>query len=64
MSVIRERFLKAIESLPYDIDEEILKRDTQDILQDVTKKYSELFGITDLSEEDKECIESLIGKSN
>ncbi len=32
MSPIREKFIKIIESLPYNIDEEIFKRDTKEIL--------------------------------
>jgi hypothetical protein len=62
MSKIREKFVKVIESLPYDLDEEILKRDTKEILQDITQKYVEMYGINDLSVNDKECIQSLIGK--
>lgn len=62
MSPIREKFIKAIENLPYDLDEEILKRDTKEILQEITQKYVEMYGISDLSEDDKECIQSLIGK--
>ena len=62
MSPIREKFVKILESLPYDIDEEILKRDTKDILQEITQKYIETYGAEDLSEDDKECIRSLIGK--
>lgn len=62
MSPVREKFIKAIEALPYDIDKEILKRDTKEILQEITQKYVEMYGITDLSEDDKECIQSLIGK--
>ncbi len=62
MSKVRENFIKVIESLPYDLDEEILKRDTKEILQEITQKYVELYGIDDLSEDDKECIQSLIGK--
>ena len=61
MSPIREKFVKIIELLPYDIDEEILKRDTQEILKEITQKYVETYGIDDLSEEDKECIRALIG---
>lgn len=61
MSPIREKFIKIIESLPYDIDKEILKKDTKDILQEITKKYVETYGTNDLSENDKECIRSLIG---
>lgn len=62
MSPVRKKFIKAIESLPYDIDKEILKRDTKEILQEITQKYVEMYGITDLSEDDKECIQSLLGK--
>lgn len=61
MSPIREKFIKAIESLPYDIDEEVLKKDSKTILEEVLQKYVEIYGIADLSENDKECIESLIG---
>lgn len=61
MSPIREKFIKIIESLPYDIDKEILKKDTKDILQEITLKYVETYGTNDLSEDDKECIRSLIG---
>jgi len=62
MSTIREKFVKVIESLPYDLDKEILKRDTKVILQEITQKYVDMFGVADLSENDKECIQSLIGK--
>jgi len=62
MSPIREKFVKVIESLPYDLDKEILKRDTKVILQEITQKYVDMFGVADLSENDKECIQSLIGK--
>ena len=62
MSPIREKFINIIESLPYNIDEEILKRDTKDILQEVTQKYIQTYGIDDLSENDKECVTALIGK--
>lgn len=62
MSPIREKFIEAIKSLPYDIDAEVLKKDTKSIMQDVIQKYVDLFGPSDLSEEDKECVESLIGK--
>lgn len=61
MSPIREKFIKAIESLPYDIDEEVLKKDAKTILQEITQKYVDMYGVDDLSENDKECIESLIG---
>jgi hypothetical protein len=62
MSPVREKFVKIIESLPYDIDEEILKRDTKDILQEITQKYVETYSTDDLSEDDKDCIRALIGK--
>ena len=59
MSPVREKFVNIIESLPYDIDKEILKRDTKEILQEVTQKYVDTYGVEDLSENDKECIISL-----
>ena len=31
ISPIKEKFVKTIESLPYDIDKEILKRSTEEI---------------------------------
>ena len=62
MSPVREKFIKALESLPYDIDKEILKRDTKEILQEITQKYVDMFDVSDLSEDDKECIQSLISK--
>ena len=61
MSPIREKFVKIIESLPYNIDEEIFKRDTKEILQEITQKYVDTYGVEDLTENDKECIRSLIG---
>ena len=64
MSPIREKFVKVIESLPYDINEEILKRDTQEILKEITQKYVDTYGVDDLSEEDKECIRALIGSQS
>lgn len=60
MSPIREKFVNVIDSLPYDINEEIFKRDTKEILQEVTKKYVDTYGVQDLSENDKDCIMSLI----
>lgn len=62
MSEIKENFIKAVEALPYDLDKEILKKDTKDILQEVTQKYVDMYGTSDLSEDDQECIQSLIGK--
>ena len=61
MSEIRERFIKTMESMQYDIDKEIFKRDTKDILQEITQKYIEIYGIDDLTEKDKECIQLLLG---
>ena len=61
MSPIREKFVKVIESLPYNIDEETFKRDTKEILQEITQKYVDIYGVEDLTENDKECIRSLIG---
>ena len=29
MSEIKEKFIKAVEALPYDLDKEILKKDTE-----------------------------------
>ena len=62
MSEIKEKFIKAVEALPYDLDKEILKKDTKDILQEVTQTYVDMYGTSDLSEDDQECIQSLIGK--
>ena len=62
MSEIKEKFIKAVEALPYDLDKEILKKDTKDILQEVTQKYVDMYGTSDLSEDDQECIQSLIEK--
>lgn len=64
MSPVREKFVKVIESLPYELDKEILKRDTKEILQEITQKYVDTYGIDDLSENDKECIKSLIENEN
>ncbi len=61
MSPVREKFVKIIESLPYDLDKEIFKRDTKEILQEITQKYVDTYGTDDLSEKDKECIQELIG---
>ena len=61
MSPVREKFVKIIESLPYDLDKEILKRDTKEILQEIAQKYVETYGTDELSEKDKECIQELMG---
>ena len=60
MSPVREKFIKVVKSLPYDIDQEIFKRSTKEILEDVAQKYVDTYGIDDLSEADKECIRSLV----
>ena len=60
MSKINDNFIKAIESLPYDIDEELKTKESIIILQDVTKKYVELFGTDDLNENYKMCIQSIL----
>ena len=61
MSPIREKFIKIIDSLPYDLDKEVLTKNTKEILQDITKLYVTTYGTNDLSINDKECIQSLIG---
>lgn len=61
MSPIREKFVKIVESLPFNIDEEIFRRDTKEILKEITQKYVDTYGVEDLTENDKECIRSLIG---
>ena len=61
MSPIRANFIKVVESMPYSIDEEVLKRNTKEILQEITQKYVDTYGINDLTENDKECIRSFIG---
>ena len=63
MSPVREKFVKIIESLPYELEDEITKRNTIDILREITQKYVETYGTDDLSENDKECIKSLIGNN-
>ena len=63
MSPIREKFVNVIESLPYNIDEEVLKKSSKEILQELTQKYVHSYGVDDLSENDKECIRSLIGNT-
>ena len=48
----------------YELDEEIFKRDTKEILQEITQKYVDTYGTDDLSENDKECIKSLMENEN
>lgn len=61
MSQVRENFIKIIESLPYDLQEEIYKKKTFDILKDVTQRYFDTYGDDDLSDEDKEVIHNVLG---
>ena len=61
MSPIREKFIKIIDSLPYDLDKEVLTKNTKEILQDITKLYVDTYGTDVLSANDKEFIKSLIG---
>lgn len=63
MSIIRERFIKIVESLPYNIQDEINKKKTFDILKDVTQKYYDTYGVDDLSDEDKELIHDILGNN-
>lgn len=60
MSIVKERIIKIIHKLPYNIDEEIYKKDAQEILQDITKKYIYIYGTSDMSDSDKECIKELL----
>ena len=64
MSPVGEEFVKIIDALPYELDEEIFKRDTKEILQEITQKYVDTYGTDDLSENDKECIKSLMENEN
>ena len=63
MSPVREKFIKIIESLPYDIQEEINHKKTFDILKDVTQMYYDMYGIDDLSDEDKDVIHDVLGNN-
>ena len=60
MSPVREKFVRIIESLPYDLQEEIYKRKTFDILKDVTQRYFDTYGTDDLCNEDKEVIHNVL----
>ena len=64
MTPVREKFVNIIENLPYKLEEEIKTRKTIDILKDVTQRYVDSYGTNDLSEDDKEIIQSLIGNNN
>lgn len=61
MSPVREKFIKIIESLPYDLQEEIFKKKTFDILKDITQRYFDAYGDEDLSAEDKEVLHDVLG---
>ena len=63
MSPVREKFIKIIESLPYDIQEEINNKKTFDILKDVTQMYCDTYGTDDLSDEDKDVINDVLGNN-
>ena len=63
MSPVREKFVKIVESLPYELEEEILKKDTFSILKEITEKYVENYGTDDLSEDDKEVISNVLGNN-
>ncbi len=64
MTPVREKFINIIENLPYELEEEIKTRKTIDILKDVTQRYVDSYGTEDLSEDDKEIIQCLIGNNN
>ena len=63
MTPVREKFVNIIENLPYEL-EEVKTRKTIDILKDVTQRYVDSYGTDDLSEDDKEIIQNLIGNDN
>ena len=42
MSPIREKFIKIIDSLPYDLDKEVLNKNTKEILQDGLCRHAPL----------------------
>lgn len=62
--MIKEDFINAIKALPYNIDEEIPNKKTEEIIKDVIQKYLNMYGTKDLSENDIECAESFVGKIN
>ncbi len=63
MSQVRENFINIIESLPYNLEEEIKRRDCFEIIKEITKKYVKVYGVEDLSKEDQNCILSIIGNA-
>ena len=60
MTPVREKFVKVVESLPYNLEEEIFKRNTYKILKDVTQRYVDTYGIDDLSFEDQDFIHNVL----
>ena len=60
MSKIRDNFINAVKSLPYDINEVAINKNTIEILRDVTEKYVEMYGTEDLIDKDKECIKAIL----
>ena len=60
MTAVREKFVKVVESLPYNLEEEIFKRNTYEILKDVTQRYVDTYGIEDLSFEDQDLIHNVL----
>lgn len=60
MSSVREKIIKIIQALPYELEEEIKARDTFDILKEITQIYVNEYGVEDLSEDDRECIQSIL----
>lgn len=61
MSPVREKFIKIVDSLPFELEEEIKNKKTLDILKEITQKYVETYGVDDLSDSDKDVIQDLIG---
>ena len=64
MSPVREKFVKIVENLHYDIEKEILERDEREIIQEITAAYVEAYGTEDLSEQDKDCIRLILDENN
>ena len=63
MSPVREKFVKIIEALPYELEEEIKTRDTFSIMKEITENYVATYGTDDLSEDDKEVINNVLGNN-
>lgn len=60
MTPVREKFVKVVESLPYNLEEEIFKKNTYEILKDVTQRYVDTYGMDDLSFEDQDLIHNVL----